>query len=55
MMESEGQAGRVNVSEDTRALLDLDVENKFSYTFNAKIDVPSVGRQYDSYLIDFTN
>ena len=55
MMESEGQEGRVNVSEDTRRFLDMDEENKFSYTFNAKIDVPSVGRVYDSYLVDFSN
>lgn len=33
----------------------MDPESKFSYTFNAKVDVPSVGKQYDSYLVDFTN
>lgn len=55
MMESEGKEGRVNISEDTQKLLDSDEENKYTYTFNAKVDVPSIGKSYNSYLIDFAN
>lgn len=62
MMESEGQEGRVNISEDTKRLLgkyliniDMDTENKFSYNFNQKVHVPSINREFDSYLVDFTS
>lgn len=55
MMESEGKEGRVNISEDTQKLLDSDEENKYTYTFNAKVEVPSIGKSYNSYLIDFAN
>lgn len=55
MMESEGREGRVNISEDTRRILETDPESKFTYSFNAKVNVPSINREYDSYLVDFTN
>ena len=51
-MESEGQPGRVNISEDTRRLVEsctLDVN--FTFEFNKVVKVKGITREYKSYLI----
>ena len=53
-MESEGVPGRVNISEDTRRMIESDgVELPFSLEFNKIVKVKGVEREYKSYLCNF--
>ena len=33
----------------------MDSENKFTYTFNQKVTVAAIDREYDSYLINYSS
>lgn len=50
-MESGGQAGKINVSEITKMLLELHNPGRFEYLFNKKITHQPVNRTLDSYFI----
>ena len=50
-MESSGVPGRINISEETRKLLESK-EMPYSLTLNKVVKIPSVGREISCYLID---
>ena len=50
-MESSGVPGRINISEETRRLLESK-EMPYSLTLNKVVKIPSVGREISCYLID---
>ena len=50
-MESGGAAGKVNVSEVTKILLERNNSGRFEYVFNKKITHEPVNRTLDSFFI----
>ena len=50
-MESGGAAGKIDVSEVTRKLLEQSNAGRFEYQFNKKITHEPVNRTLDSFLI----
>jgi class 3 adenylate cyclase len=50
-MESSGVPGRINISQETRKLLESK-EMPYSLTLNKVVKIPSVGREISCYLID---
>ena len=53
-MESAGCPGKINISEDTKKLLETK-EMPYALSFNKVVDVPSVGREVKSYFIESAN
>ncbi|CAG9318895.1 unnamed protein product [Blepharisma stoltei] len=50
-MESGGEAGKINVSEVTREILDARIPDKLQYTFNRETVVKSIDRVVKSYFV----
>ena len=51
-MESSGVAGRINISEDTKRILESDNNAiNFNYETNKTVSIPSLNREVVSYLI----
>ena len=53
-MESAGCPGKINISEDTKKLLETK-EMTYTLSFNKVVDVPSVGREVKSFFIENAN
>jgi class 3 adenylate cyclase len=52
-MESGGYEGRINVSEVSRRIIDERLPNECNWEFNDKIVAKGVGREYDSYFLEY--
>ena len=50
-MESGGEAGKINVSEITKTLLDKKMAGVFNFTFNKIIEAKAINRIFKSYFI----
>lgn len=50
-MESNGTAGKVNVSEVTKELLERVAGGVLEYEFNKIIEAKGIGKQYNSYFV----
>ena len=50
-MESGGEAGKINISEATKNILERKNENNFNFTFNKIIEAKAVGRIFKSYFV----
>lgn len=50
-MESGGLAGKINVSDVTRELLDQRIPGSLSYEFNKEIVAKSIDRKHDSFFV----
>ncbi|CAG9311321.1 unnamed protein product [Blepharisma stoltei] len=50
-MESNGQAGKINVSEVTKALLEVHCPGRFDYVFNKVVTHQPVNRSLDAYFV----
>ena len=53
-MESNGEKGRVQVSEETKQLLEAAFPDSFTYSFNKLIEFKSINRKTNGYFIDPT-
>lgn len=51
-MESSGLPGKINISEDTKNLLEKNQKLDLSFTFNKIVQIPSVGREVKCYFIN---
>lgn len=51
-MESNGERGRVQVSEETKQMLEAAFPDMFSYSFNKMIEFKSINRKTNGYFID---
>lgn len=51
-MESNGEKGRVQVSEETKILLESKFAGAFIFTHNKLIEFKSINRQTNGYFID---
>jgi class 3 adenylate cyclase len=49
-MESNGQAGKVNVSDVTKALLEAGNEG-FEFSFNREVEAKAVSRKHQAYFV----
>ena len=54
-MESGGKEGKINVSERTRELLEMDETSTFTFEENKEIYVKSARRSFMSYFLNYTN
>lgn len=51
-MESSGCVGRINISEDTKKLLESDQNNLvINFEPNTTVHIPSLSKEVNSYLI----
>jgi hypothetical protein len=51
-MESNGEAGKINISDTTRAIVeDQDPDDNFFYEHNKKIVAKAVNREHESYFL----
>lgn len=50
-MESNGEAGKINVSESTKNLLDQRFSNSFNFTFNKIVESKMQNRGFKSYFL----
>jgi class 3 adenylate cyclase len=51
-MESGGDAGKINISDTTKKIVEeLDTTNRFRYEFNKKVISKAVNREHDSFYI----
>ncbi|CAD8166458.1 unnamed protein product [Paramecium pentaurelia] len=51
-MESNGERGKVQVSEDTKQLLEQSYPDQFLFTFNKEVEFKSISRKTKGYFID---
>jgi class 3 adenylate cyclase len=51
-MESGGQAGKINVSEITKAILEKECPNRFSFEYNKDITHKPVNKTLKSYFLE---
>ena len=51
-MESNGAAGRINISEKTKELLEAKFSQNFSFEFNKEVFLPNVQKSIPSYFVD---
>jgi hypothetical protein len=52
-MESGGQAGRINVSEVTRALVEREAPGQYKFEDNQMLSLKGVEKESMSYFIDY--
>jgi class 3 adenylate cyclase len=52
-MESGGEAGRINVSEVTRELVEKTTPGQYKFTENAHLSLKGVDKEAMSYFIDY--
>jgi len=50
-MESNGQAGRINVSEKVKLLLEVNHTGKFTFELNKQVDIAEVGVSVQCYFL----
>jgi class 3 adenylate cyclase len=50
-MESGGEAGRVNVSDRVREVMEARAPGQYEYTFNKNIEAKAVDKAHDSFLV----
>ncbi|CAD8181905.1 unnamed protein product [Paramecium octaurelia] len=51
-MESNGEKGRVQVSEETKQLLEVQYPGAFSFIHNKLIEFKSINRQTNGYFVE---
>ncbi|CAD8202997.1 unnamed protein product [Paramecium octaurelia] len=51
-MESNGERGKVQVSEETKQLLEQSYPDQFLFTFNKEVEFKSISRKTQGYFID---
>lgn len=52
-MESGGEEGKINVSEQTRKLLELNENSHYTFTENKEIYIKSSNTKYKSFFLNF--
>ena len=52
-MESGGENGKICVSEVTKSLLESDSNCPYDFKTNKMISIPSLGKEVNSYFIDY--
>jgi class 3 adenylate cyclase len=51
-MESNGEAGKVNISDTTRQIVEeMDSSDRFYYEYNKTIVAKAVNREHESYFL----
>lgn len=50
-IESNGNAGLINVSERTKELLEVKFSSDFKFSFDKEVFLPNVNKKISSYLI----
>jgi len=51
-MESNGESGRVMVSEYTKKLLEENFPNEFEFTFKDTVHIKQANKDIDCFLVD---
>ena len=51
-MESEGLPGKINVSEDTKKILENNKQQYYMFEFNKEVSIKSIKKKIPSYFID---
>jgi class 3 adenylate cyclase len=54
-MESNGEPGRVMISEECKHLLDENYAKEFVFTFNTDVFVPAANKYVKSYFVEFSH
>ncbi|CAD8142901.1 unnamed protein product [Paramecium octaurelia] len=49
-MESQGEAGKVMVSEDTRRLINIHFPGEYNFTYNKGVDIPVAKKKVQAYF-----
>lgn len=51
-MESNGEPGRVMISEDTKILLEKHIPDKYKFTFNTEVFISAANRHFKTYFAE---
>lgn len=51
-MESNGESGRVMVSEDTKLLLEKHFLDKYTFEYNKEVFISAANRHFKTYFAD---
>ena len=54
-MEEKGIPGHVNISETTKDLVSNDSEQKYTFKPNCLVEVAAIGKEYESYLVEYNS
>jgi hypothetical protein len=51
-MESNGEPGRVMISEDCKKLLEQNFPEQYYYVFNKEVSIPAAGRTVKAFFVN---
>jgi class 3 adenylate cyclase len=54
-MESNGESGRVMISEDTKTLLDQHFPEKYAFTYNTELFISAANRHVKTFFAEYND
>jgi class 3 adenylate cyclase len=54
-MESNGEPGRVMISEDTKVILEQQFPEKYAFTYNTEVFISAANRHVKTYFAEYND